>query len=474
MKRLIRATLPVLALLGLCGLTAPAHAANLLVNPGFEDGGGSFNGWTKFGRDTISSATTDNIMHTGLAAAKTYGNFTGCPFSPSFNVSGFYQSFPLAASSNTTFEFGCQAYVSSLDTIPGTFYCNSNRAILKLAFFNATGTEIQGSECFIASPFTQRDRWLTYSVTGNAPAAARSVQALVLFLQPGCGGGSVYVDDMILESHPTQVASGNVLNNPNFSTTGSGLVVPGWNTFGNVYFDGRAFGSYSAGGAAKLFGTFNPGTNSVMYQSFKTTPGTDWQFSLNTLNTCSDSPLQGTNDNNLVAHIAFMDANGAEIPGGPSANARNVSHPLGNWLNTTIAGTAPAGTDSVRCYLVFEQPTNKGGAVFVDDIIFRPLPSLGVGSAPAGLALSSPFPNPARGSARLSYTLPTAGDISIRVFDVAGRGVVTLLQGMRPAGNGSVQWDGRRADGSRAAAGIYQVVLRTSAGAVSRRMVLAN
>ena len=474
MKRFFRGLLPSLVLVGMCSLAASVHAQNLLTNPGFEANGGSFAGWTKFGNDTISTAANDNIMHSGLAAAKLFGGFNGCPFAPSFNVGGIYQSFPLAASSNTTFEFSCRAYISSADSIPGSFYCNSNRAIIKLAFFNATGTEIQGSECFIADPFTVKNRWNSFSVTSDAPAAARSVQALVLYLQPGCAGGAVYVDNLILESHPTQAISGNVLSNPNFSTPGLNLVVPGWTTFGNVYYDGRAFGSYSAGGAVKLFGTFNPGTNSVMYQSFKTSPGTQWEFLVNTLNTCSDSPLQGTNDNNLVAHIAFMGANGVEIAGGPSVNARNVSMPLGNWLNTYVTGVAPAGTDSVRCYLVFEQPTNKGGAVFVDNAIFRTVPNVGVGTTASALSLSSPFPNPSRNNARLSYSLPTTGEISVRVFDVAGRAVATLLQGTRPAGQGSVEWNGRRADGSLAATGIYQVVLRTETASVSRRLVLTH
>ena len=132
--------------------------------------------------------------------------------------------------------------------------------------------------------------------------------------------------------------------------------------------------------------------------------------------------------------LAFMGANGVEIAGGPSVNARNVSMPLGNWLNTYVTGVAPAGTDSVRCYLVFEQPTNKGGAVFVDNAIFRTVPNVGVGTTASALSLSSPFPNPSRNNARLSYSLPTTGEISVRVFDVAGRAVATLLQGTRPAG----------------------------------------
>lgn len=473
MKRLMRDVLPVLALVGLCGLVAPAHAANMLANPGFEAAGGGYSGWFTFGAGVqLSTAATDNIMHTGAAAAKIYGGFNGCPFAPSFNVGGFGQAFVLPLSSNTTFEFSGQAYMASSDTIPGTNTCSKNRCIVKLAFFNATtgGTELQGSEYVIGDGNTVKNRWNTFSITSSAPANARRVEALVLYLQPACDPGSVFVDDVQLNSYATPVASGNLLSNPAFS---SGLT--GWTTFGNVFADGRAFAGHSAGGAAKLFGTFSPGSSSGLYQSFPASPGSTWEFSLNAMTSCSDSPIFGTNDNLLVAHIGFFDANGAEIVGGPQAVALNAASPIGAWTPTQLAGTAPVGTATVRCYVLFEQPNNLGGAAFVDDLVFRATPvTLGVNPGAASLALSAPSPNPSRGNARLSYSLPTESDLSIRVYDVAGRGVATLLEGRRPAGNGSIQWDGRRADGSRAAAGIYQVVLRSNGATVSRRMVLAD
>jgi len=472
MKRLIRDVLPVLALASLCGLAAPAHAANMLANPGFEAAGGGYTGWFTFGAGVqVSTAATDNIFHTGAAAAKIYGGFNGCPFAPSFNVGGFGQAFPLAASSNTTFEFSGQAYMPSTDSIPGTNTCSKNRCIVKLAFFNAAtgGTEIQGSEYVIGDGNTVKNRWNTFSITSSAPAAARRVEALVLYLQPACDPGSVFVDDVQLNSYPTPVASGNLLANPSFASA-----LTGWNTFGNVFSDTRAFACRSAGGAGKLFGTFVPGNSSGLYQSFAATPGSSWEFSLNAMTSCSDSPIFGTNDNLLVAHIGFFDATNIEIPGGPLAVALNAQSPIGAWMPTKISGTAPAGTASVRCYLLFEQPNNLGGAAFIDDLVFRAAPALGVNPGAASLSLAAPSPNPSRGNARLSFTLPTESDLSIRVYDVAGRGVATLLEGRRPAGNGSIQWDGRRADGSRAAAGIYQVVLRSNGETVSRRMVLAD
>jgi hypothetical protein len=207
MKRFFRGLLPSLVLVGMCSLAASVHAQNLLTNPGFEANGGSFAGWTKFGNDAISTAANDNIMHSGLAAAKLFGGFNGCPFAPSFNVGGIYQAFPLAASSNTTFEFSCRAYISSADSNPGLVLLQQQPCDHQAGLLQRHRHRIQGSECLIADPFTVKNRWNSFSVTSDAPAAARSVQALVLYLQPGCAGGAVYVDNLILESHPTQAIS---------------------------------------------------------------------------------------------------------------------------------------------------------------------------------------------------------------------------------------------------------------------------
>lgn len=64
-------------------------------------------------------------------------------------------------------------------------------------------------------------------------------------------------------------------------------------------------------------------------------------------------------------------------------------------------------------------------------------------------------PNPVRGEARLAFNLAAAGPATLRVYDLAGRLVRTLLEDERPAGPGVLVWDGRDADGREAAAGVY-------------------
>jgi len=64
--------------------------------------------------------------------------------------------------------------------------------------------------------------------------------------------------------------------------------------------------------------------------------------------------------------------------------------------------------------------------------------------------------NPARGEkATLKYESTDAGHVRLRLFTMAGSLVRTLIDEDRPAGKGSVDWDGSNLSGIRVASGIY-------------------
>jgi hypothetical protein len=86
----------------------------------------------------------------------------------------------------------------------------------------------------------------------------------------------------------------------------------------------------------------------------------------------------------------------------------------------------------------------------------------GVEDAPqaAGLALSTPAPNPFGSRTLVRFTLPGESDVTLDVLDVGGRRVRSLLRGeRRSAGAYALEWDGRSDGGARAASGIYFVRL---------------
>ncbi|MGQ9602584.1 MAG: hypothetical protein ACUVUU_00020 [bacterium] len=204
---------------------------NLLTNPGFEEGGGSYAGWFTFGNGVqISTAETDNIMRTGLAASKIYGEFTGCPGSHPVNVGGYGQAFtPIAG---RIYEFTGYSYISSGDAIPGGFPCSTNRCIAKVVFWDSEtgGYEICSNEIIIGDGNMPQDEWIPFSVSAPAPEGAMRVEALILFLQPECDSGAVFIDDLAFyETEPD--SEPNLLVSPKFS---GGLA--GWTKFGNAYY----------------------------------------------------------------------------------------------------------------------------------------------------------------------------------------------------------------------------------------------
>jgi hypothetical protein len=448
-------------------------AVNLLANPGFEDGGGSYNGWFVFADSgaRISTSATDNIFRSGLAASKIYGEFTACP-GQVFDVGVVGQAF--TPTPGMKYEFTGYSYMSSDDPIPGMSTCLGNRLLAQIAFFDAVteGTVIATSEVIVGDFETPTDQWIPFSVrSAPTPAGALRVEALFLFLQPGCDTGAVFVDDVSFCELPT-VVQPNILVNPSFDTN-----LNGWNTFGNAFFEGRTFGRRTPTGAAKLFGAFAAaGDASVITQTFLATPGSAWQLDLYAMTTCVEDPVTGINDNIGIARVLFLDASGAEIGANEMVILDNDS-PLGSWNKKTMFATnAPAATDSVKLLILFVQPTDPllGGAMFIDDVGLQELNPVAVSlpTTPSGMKLHQNVPNPFTPNTRIDFVLTQQEAVNISVYDVAGRRVATLFQGQLGPGPHSVTWDGRTAGGASAAAGVYRYVLKTSTGQLSRSMMM--
>ena len=70
-------------------------------------------------------------------------------------------------------------------------------------------------------------------------------------------------------------------------------------------------------------------------------------------------------------------------------------------------------------------------------------------------------PNPLNPAADIAFTLESAGDVRISLYDVQGRLVKTVLEERRPVGDHVVRWDGMGVNGQRVASGVYYVKIQT-------------
>jgi flagellar hook assembly protein FlgD len=82
------------------------------------------------------------------------------------------------------------------------------------------------------------------------------------------------------------------------------------------------------------------------------------------------------------------------------------------------------------------------------------------------------YPNPFNPTTTIEYSLARRTHVEIRVIDVAGRVVATLLDGPAGPGAARVTWDGTTDDGHHAASGVYFVNLVADGLADSRKAVL--
>lgn len=88
---------------------------------------------------------------------------------------------------------------------------------------------------------------------------------------------------------------------------------------------------------------------------------------------------------------------------------------------------------------------------------------------PTELALHAPYPNPVRGAAVVAYDLPEPESVSLAVFDVQGRQVVSLADALTPAGRHRVEMGT-----AGLAAGVYICRLRAGDTTLVQKMLVVR
>ena len=87
-------------------------------------------------------------------------------------------------------------------------------------------------------------------------------------------------------------------------------------------------------------------------------------------------------------------------------------------------------------------------------------------------ALGTNYPNPFNPSTSISYSIGSPGQVELKIFDVRGSLVRTLVSGFQAAGEKTVTWDGLSDGGMQAASGVYFYRLKTPGFSDTRKMIL--
>ncbi len=142
--------------------------------------------------------------------------------------------------------------------------------------------------------------------------------------------------------------------------------------------------------------------------------------------------------------------------------------------------------DSAYTWLVPDSPSDScvikviahdsslNSAEDVSDGLFTIQGSVGAGETPrvAEFSLSQNYPNPFNPLTRIDFTLDSADEVSLQIFDVSGRLVRVLAWGRYAAGTYTVLWDGKDSSGREVASSVYTYRLSGTHRVLTRKMVL--
>ena len=116
-------------------------------------------------------------------------------------------------------------------------------------------------------------------------------------------------------------------------------------------------------------------------------------------------------------------------------------------------------------YLVEYSDGDEWIALFQSERIVMPAVSI---------ALMPNYPNPFNPSTRITYSVPEHGHVSLKIYDVSGTLIRTIVDISQAPGTYSVNWNGLNDQGRNAATGAYFCRLVTAKRAVTRKMLLTR
>jgi hypothetical protein len=90
-----------------------------------------------------------------------------------------------------------------------------------------------------------------------------------------------------------------------------------------------------------------------------------------------------------------------------------------------------------------------------------------MGPEPVTWALKQNYPNPFNPSTTIRYNIPRQSFVTLKIFDLLGREVATLVNDMKRAGTHSVKWDA-----SRLSSGVYFYTITAGTYRETKRMIL--
>ncbi|MFC1547883.1 FG-GAP-like repeat-containing protein [Candidatus Neomarinimicrobiota bacterium] len=130
-------------------------------------------------------------------------------------------------------------------------------------------------------------------------------------------------------------------------------------------------------------------------------------------------------------------------------------------------GELPAPITQYREEFPYHLKIVAGTANYVDHTTDEILAAL-----PVGFALSQNYPNPFNPVTNLRYSLYQPAKVTMKIFNLLGQEVITLVDDWHDLGHYTVAWNGRDRFGNQLASGIYIAAYLAEGKIYSRKMVM--
>ncbi len=146
-----------------------------------------------------------------------------------------------------------------------------------------------------------------------------------------------------------------------------------------------------------------------------------------------------------------------------------------NWTKFSISHTASAidETNTMRLGVAFNYSENANGVLYIDNVEVLDEASIVSNEInidnPISFSLNQNYPNPFNPSTQISYQLSENGIVTLKVFDMLGREVATLINEVKQAGSYTLDFDA-----SELSSGIYIYQLQAGSNIETKKMMLVK
>ena len=181
----------------------------------------------------------------------------------------------------------------------------------------------------------------------------------------------------------------------------------------------------------------------------------DWEF-------IGDNPLS---DSSFVEHIIFMDDTTDDFTSGTDQGKVRVAKLFAGDIDNDNHGdivftSAGLGSDKPHIYFLEHDGSSELATDNIEVMI------------PKSSSLDQNYPNPFNPQTQFHYSLSNTENIYLAIYDLLGREVFTIHNGLQREGNHNVQWTGVDNTGNLVPSGIYFCRLTSERDILTKKMVL--